>query len=117
NGGAVSWYTSEYAQDPLANSIRWGTQYNFWFVTDSAPEAGLGDIEIYRTDDVATANIFVPAGGGGDNPYDLNGDGIVNGADIGLFLALWGDVDGPGDFNADGIVNGADFGMLLAAFG
>lgn len=116
NGGAVSWYTSEYAQDPLANSIRWGTQYNFWFVTDSAPEAGVGEIEIYRTDDIATTNVFVPAGGGGDNPYDLNGDGLVTGADIGLFLALWGDVGGPGDYNDDGIVNGADFGMILAAF-
>ena len=27
--------------------------------------------------------------------YDLNGDGLVTGADIGLFLALWGDVGGP----------------------
>jgi len=88
-----------------------------WFVADTAPESGVGEIEIYKTDDVATTNVFVPTAGGGDNPYDLNGDGVVNGADIGLFLALWGDLGGPGDVNGDGIVNGADFGALLAAFG
>jgi hypothetical protein len=48
---------------------------------------------------------------------DLNGDGIVNGADVGLFLAAWGTCDGcDADFNNDGIVDGADFGQLLIAW-
>ena len=43
---------------------------------------------------------------------DFNGDGLVNGADLGLFLVNWG---GPGetDLNADGVTNGADLGILL----
>ncbi len=43
---------------------------------------------------------------------DLNGDGFVNGADLGLLLAQWG---GPGtaDFNGSGSVNGADLGIML----
>jgi hypothetical protein len=43
---------------------------------------------------------------------DLNGDGLVNGADVGLLLAQWG---GPGtaDFNGSGTVNGADLGIML----
>lgn len=47
---------------------------------------------------------------------DLNGDGIVDGADLGELLAQWG---GPGsaDLNGDGTVDGADLGMLLAAWG
>lgn len=49
-------------------------------------------------------------------PADLNGDGSVDGADLGLLLAAWG-TDGPGDFNGDGIVDGLDLGMALAEWG
>lgn len=50
------------------------------------------------------------------SPFDLNGDWLVGGADLGVVLAQWG---GPGtaDFNGDGIVGGADIGMMLAAWG
>ena len=45
-------------------------------------------------------------------PGDLDGDGLVNGADLGLFLVGWG---GPGvtDLNGDGVTNGEDLGILL----
>ena len=46
---------------------------------------------------------------------DLNGDGLVNGADLGLLLGNWGG-SGMGDMNGDGIVNGADLGVLLGAW-
>ncbi len=46
---------------------------------------------------------------------DLNHDGTVNGADIGLMLGGWG---GPsGDINGDGTTTGADIGALLGAWG
>ena len=53
---------------------------------------------------------------------DLNLDGVVNGADLGLLLGAWGacpgDVPGClGDLNIDGVVNGADLGLLLGAWG
>ncbi|MFO0872411.1 MAG: hypothetical protein U0575_00380 [Phycisphaerales bacterium] len=47
---------------------------------------------------------------------DLNADGTIDGADIGLLLAQWG-APGSGDLNCDGIVDGADVGLLLAGFG
>jgi len=52
-------------------------------------------------------------------PADLNGDGVVSGADVGLLLSAWGPCKGacPADLNADGTVNGADFGLLLSGFG
>jgi 1,4-alpha-glucan branching enzyme len=50
------------------------------------------------------------------SPYDLNGDLVVNGADLGTLLAQWG-MDGTADFNNDNVVNGADLGQLLAAWG
>ena len=47
-------------------------------------------------------------------PGDVNGDGKVNGADIGILLSAWGLTSGVSDINRDGIVNGADLGELLA---
>ena len=51
-------------------------------------------------------------------PADLNQDGVVNGADLGLMLGSWGPCPGcAADLNADGIVNGADLGLLLGSWG
>ena len=53
-------------------------------------------------------------------PADLNNDGQVNGADLGLLLGNWGPCAGTpclGDLNLDGVVNGADLGLLLGAWG
>jgi hypothetical protein len=47
---------------------------------------------------------------------DINLDGIVGGADLGLLLGNWG-FSGTGDLNGDGIVTGADLGLLLGAWG
>ena len=50
---------------------------------------------------------------------DINGDGNVDGSDMGLLLSQWGPCSGecPGDLNNDGIVDGADFGQFLALWG
>ncbi|MEY4212244.1 MAG: hypothetical protein RL458_469 [Pseudomonadota bacterium] len=53
-------------------------------------------------------------------PGDISGNGMVNGADLGLVLAAWGSdgTDEPGsDINADGLVNGADLAFVIGAFG
>lgn len=49
-------------------------------------------------------------------PGDLNGDGRVSGADLGLLIGGWGvcsDPACPGDLNEDGLINGADLGLLF----
>ena len=51
---------------------------------------------------------------------DFNGNGTVNGADLGLFFAQWGDCpDGEcsADFSGDGRVDGVDLGIMLNAWG
>ena len=50
---------------------------------------------------------------------DLNGDRIVDGADLGLLLGMYrtSAPGSPGDLNYDGQVNGADLGLLLSAWG
>lgn len=44
---------------------------------------------------------------------DLDGDGVVDGADLGALLAAWASSDADADLNGDGIVDGADLGILL----
>jgi len=48
---------------------------------------------------------------------DLDGDGEVGGADLGVLLAAWGTGDQLPDLDESGIVDGADLGVLLAAWG
>jgi hypothetical protein len=51
-----------------------------------------------------------------ENPYDLNGDGLVDGQDLAILLSTWG-CEGNGciaDINGDLIVNGADLSGILA---
>lgn len=47
---------------------------------------------------------------------DLNGDGVVNGADLAALLASWGPSQSPADLDGNGIVNGADLAALLASW-
>ncbi|MCA9286082.1 MAG: hypothetical protein KDA22_12735 [Phycisphaerales bacterium] len=56
--------------------------------------------------------------GGGTCPADLNGDGQVDGADLGILLGAWGPCAlCPADLNTSGSVDGADLGVLLGAWG
>jgi hypothetical protein len=48
-------------------------------------------------------------------PADLNGDGVVGGADLGALLSGWGSAGG--DINDSGDTDGADLGILLSAWG
>ena len=48
---------------------------------------------------------------------DVNGDGVVNGGDLGAFMATWGYTSGPTDFDGNGIVDGGDLGKLMASWG
>ena len=53
--------------------------------------------------------------------HDLNGDGFVNGSDLGIMLGRIGgppsDIIQCGDFNLDGLITGSDLGSLLGAWG
>jgi len=50
-------------------------------------------------------------------PGDLNGDGIVDTADLGVLIALFGSTDNAADINGDCTVDTADLGVLIANFG
>jgi len=67
-GGTFMWFTSMHGSNPDANAIRWGTMYNFWFTADSAPEAGRGQIGLFKPGAIGSANavginVSVPSAG------------------------------------------------------
>jgi len=97
----------------------------FGFQTDGATD-GLHAVDlVVRTTDEdvpgestheTTLRLEVTVGEAGPTG-DINGDGIVNGADLGLLLGAWGACGGcPADINGDGLVNGADLGLLLGGW-
>ena len=52
-----------------------------------------------------------------DCPGDLDGDGVIDGTDLGLMLGVWNTGDPNADLDGDGSVDGADFGLLIAGWG
>ena len=101
------WYAARIGPDggsPPAHIYRCETT-GYWFMGDFDPSASV--------DSVGAANPACPSG---PCPADLNGDGQVNGADLGLLIGNWGGT-GVGDINNDGGVNGADLGLLIGNWG
>lgn len=89
-----------------------------------ATVAGGGDLNGDGADDIAAGAPYYddPDGdeGGawaflGTPPLqgDVNGDGIVNGADLALLLGAWNSADLVADLDGNGIVNGSDLAILL----
>jgi hypothetical protein len=64
---------------------------------------------------VAKQSIAVGVRRSVSNPSDLNGDGVVGAADLGILLSAWGSF-GTGDIDGDGVVGAADLGILLSAW-
>lgn len=51
-------------------------------------------------------------------PADINGDGEVNGQDLGILLSAWGaSAPSPADLNGDGTVDATDLATMLALWG
>jgi hypothetical protein len=96
--GNNQWRGTIPAQDPSASVEYWVTAVDF------AGNVGQG-----------ASRTFTEAGPP-PLPGDLDGNGVVNGADLGLLLAGWGTCGTPcpGDLDGNGVVNGADLGLLLA---
>jgi len=91
-------------ENVLANVLADGQAPESFGVYAVAPATTVGD-----------AVDVVVAGG---SPADLNGDGVVNAADLAMLLGGWGVVDPcpptvPADLSGDCAVNAADLALLL----
>ena len=83
--GSITWSTSSFDTDPLANALHWGTLFNFWFSVDAAPDfAATASISLFRPDCefcpgvVAVRNIVGPT----LDLVDCNTNGIADACDI-----------------------------------
>ena len=118
SGGAVTWNGGTFATSANGNALRFATMYNFWFTADRPPVAVNASLGLFRPGAAGDPSAMAVGIQGPSAPPvvivgDLNGDGIVNGADAGLLLANWGG-SGVGDLNGSGTVDGADLGVLLS---
>ena len=76
-----------------------------------AQDLGAGSVVEAAVDDLTIVRVGCPG-----VPGDLNGDGRVDGLDLGVLLSQWGG-PGPADFDGNGIVDGIDLGAILSNWG
>ncbi len=50
------------------------------------------------------------------DPADINLDGVIDAADLGILLGAWASAGGAADVNSDGIVDAADLGFVLSSW-
>lgn len=76
NGDSISWSTSDYAQNPNANALRWGSLYNFRFVADRPPTATRVRLELFKPGALTfvTANTIGPQ----HPPADCDDNGVAD---------------------------------------
>jgi hypothetical protein len=88
-----------------ASSATWDvTAGSTWYVRVGSPGSGSG------AGSLVLSCVLPPCEG------DLNGDGNVDGLDLGVTLSQWGS-NGSADLNGDLNVDGLDLGLLLAGWG
>jgi hypothetical protein len=119
SGGRITWTGASFASAPNGNALRFATLYNFWFDASAGPADVNGTLGLFRPGSAGAPNSMeTPLRGPGGQPAepaDLNGDGNVNGDDLGILLSQWG-TDGTADLNGDQWVDGIDLGILLGAW-
>lgn len=115
----------------LVTAVQHGGGYDIaWYAIESGGGTSSGDAFVLEgtiaqpTAGVAVAEEFTMEGGfwipqspAARCAADLDGDDLVNGADLGLLLAAWATSEPAADLDGTGVVDGADLGLLLSAWG
>ncbi|NCF39075.1 MAG: hypothetical protein GWP75_03040 [Planctomycetia bacterium] len=124
--GDLDWITSSYGGDwfLFLNDGTGGFEFHSSFDAPIAASCSLpvdmdrdGDLDLVFVDELDDSMIIMSNGGYDPPglPGDLDGNGSVDGADLGIMLAAWGVCPPtcPPDLDDDGRVDGADLGLLL----
>lgn len=117
NEGHVRWNAVVDSIDEAnTNALRWGTLYNFRFISTSPPTAGNVRIEPFLDGvlDVVDVVSLIPSNA--PCMADFNGDGDVNFFDVQEFLAAFSANDPAADFNGDELINFFDVQIFLGLF-
>lgn len=112
---SITWSTDAFIGNPNANAIRWGTMYNFSFVSDAAPVDGEVTVGMWKAPGMQlTADVQVP--GGTACEADLTGDDVLDFFDVSAFLNAFNAQDSIADFTGDGVFDFFDVSAFLNAF-
>ncbi|MDP7005342.1 MAG: hypothetical protein QF718_03935 [Phycisphaerales bacterium] len=128
---SLHWSTDEFEINPLGNALRWGTTYNFRFISNIPPadgnitlrpyQSGYGDIENVAT---KSPNLLVDPCSFVQSPCptDVTNDGTVDVSDLLLLFDWWGDCgDGtyrpPADSTGDCCVDVNDLLDVIDSWG
>jgi hypothetical protein len=111
-GDDAGWATVPFADDPLANAVRWGTTYTFGFNSPRPPADRPATLRLFRSATLVALELPAPAA-----PADLDLSGAVNAADLAALLSAWGPCPTcSADLDGDGAVGAKDLITLLAAW-
>ncbi len=98
--------------DALGSPVESGSAFIGWADTT----AGITSVTITSTTLSLMSMDDMMFGANPSCPADLNFDGEINTADLGILIAAFGTSNPAGDANNDGIVDTADLGILIAVF-
>lgn len=113
--GTVNWSCESFASNSNANAIRWGTMYNYSFVSDAFPVDGEVTLGMWKDPAIQlTANLRVPNGVG--CRADLTGDGLLDSFDVSAFLKAFNAQGTTADFTGDGQFDFFDVSAFLIEF-
>jgi len=105
---AAAWIDRSFVVSSVATP---GETLTVRFVVEDRPNNSITEagIDLVRVERTVCENPSTPA--------DLDGDGVVNGADLAVLLGAWGQKGGAADLDGSGVVGGADLTILLGAWG
>lgn len=90
---SITWQTESFATKPYANALRWATLYNFRFDADTPPTTGDAVIGLFKpfTPQSVSGSTLTPSAPEPtcDCYGDINGDTLVDGSDIDLFVQMY----------------------------
>ncbi|MCB9846947.1 MAG: hypothetical protein H6814_00895 [Phycisphaeraceae bacterium] len=113
----VTWSAPGFSPSADRNAIRWGTLYNFGFDADTEPQNVSMNLGQLSGGSTPSFTVSAPMDGAPPCLGDINGDGVIDTADLGILLGDFG-AHGvlPTDLNGDNTVDTADLGILLGIF-
>lgn len=115
---SIRWDAERFSENPNANAVRWGTLYNFWFLSDQPPQAASATVGFFKSDDGGTVSTQGPAA---RCDGDVDDNRNIDLQDLALLLSEYGatcsTTSCAADINYDGVVDLQDLANLLSNFG
>lgn len=118
--GAITWSSPQtFAQNPNSNAIRWGTMYNFWFVTNRPPALGAGTLSLFKPNTPQSGPITMTVPQPCQMAGDISMSGSPNGADVTKFIDCMGNHSATGadcdcaDLDNNNVLDSADSQALV----